>query len=170
MARVRGVASAVGLAAALSIFVSACGTRQAGCAPRAAAPVPQEWTVDGTITSVATHCSTIFVGGSFGWIGRSTGAAALVDRSSGRRLPFPRFNGEVEAVVSDRRGGWFVGGSFADVDGRPCHALAHVRRGSVDWCAARVAEVRQLAPGSDRLYVSAGPTGAFSCCARLMAF
>jgi len=128
--------------------------------------------VDGTITSVATHCGTIVVGGSFGWIGRSTGAAALVDRSSGRRVPFPRFNGEVDAVVSDRRGGWFVGGSFADVDGRPCHALAHVRSGSVDWCAARIAEVQQLAVGGGRLYVSAGPGGvnAFVCCGRLLAF
>jgi hypothetical protein len=170
MAGVRVVAAAVGVAGVLSVFATACGTRQAGCGPTAAAPVPQEWTVDGTITSVATHCGTIFVGGSFGWIGRSTGAAALVDRSGGRRLPFPRFNGEVDAVVSDRRGGWFVGGSFADVDGRPCHALAHVRHGSVDWCAARIAEVQQLAAGGGRLYVSAGPSAAFSCCGRLIAF
>ena len=39
MAGVRGVASAVGVAGVLSVLATACGTRQAGCGPRAAAPI-----------------------------------------------------------------------------------------------------------------------------------
>jgi hypothetical protein len=126
--------------------------------------------VDGTITSVAAHCGTIFVGGSFHSIGASTGAAALVDRITGRRERFPRFSGAVNAVASDGRGGWFVGGSLEGVGGRPCHSLAHVRAGAVDWCAADLGSVARLAADGHRLYVATGPGGPFACCARLLAF
>jgi hypothetical protein len=46
-------------------------------------------------------------------------------------------DGDVEAIVDDGSGGWFLGGSFLEVGGVPCAGLAHIRAdGSHDasWC------------------------------------
>jgi hypothetical protein len=154
--------------------LSGCGhtSHQARCSPAAAAPREQEWTTDGHISAVATRCSTIFVGGTFTSIGRPTGAVALVDPVSGRRRPFPRFDGWASSVVPDGHGGWFVAGSFDAVDGRPCHALVHVDRSSkVDWCVLRSGTAGALTKVADSLYVAADPGGSqWGCCARVLAF
>src|SRR5215471_5177660 len=67
---------------------------------------------DGAVFTAIRTGGTLIVGGSFGYIGPATGAAAPI--------------GAVDAVVSDGSGGWFIGGSFTSVLGSPRTNLAHV--------------------------------------------
>ena len=95
---------------------------------------PQFWGTDGEVTSIARVGNTIYLAGSFSNVGPATGGAVPIDGVSGAPWPhFPRVNGIVHVVIPDGNGGWFVGGDFTAVDGRPHHNVAHLRAdGTVD--------------------------------------
>jgi Tol biopolymer transport system component len=95
------------VAGTVLLLATACdhASREAGCGRPSAAPVPQQWTVDGTTTAVATHCGTMFVGESSASIGASRGAAALVDQTSGRSRPFPQFTLVADAAATPAANG-----------------------------------------------------------------
>ena len=97
---------------------------------------PDYWGTDGTVRSIARVGNTVYIAGDFSSVGPATGGGVPIDRSSGVPVGrFPRVAGMVHAVVSDGHGGWFVGGDFAGVEGRPHRNLAHLLAdGSVaDW-------------------------------------
>jgi hypothetical protein len=131
-----------------------CGHASHQACKGAPEPLQREWVVDGAIRSVVVVCGTVYVGGSFNSIGPPTGAAALVDAKTGKRLPFPVVDGDVRLAADDGRGGWFIGGDLKRVGGKPCRALAHVARGTLDWCPLRNGFVSALARDGRNLYVA----------------
>ena len=95
---------------------------------------PQPWTVDGSVVAMAASDRTLYLGGNFTTVGPSTGGGIIVDARTGAiTSPGPQVAGSVRAVVSDGRGGWFIGGEFDGIQGRRREAVAHVfADGSMD--------------------------------------
>jgi outer membrane protein assembly factor BamB len=57
----------------------------------------------------------------------------IVDAASGHAVGAVSANDSITAAVSDGSGGWFIAGSFTQVDGHPRASVAHVRAdGSLD--------------------------------------
>lgn len=111
-------------------------------APPAARPY-----IDGSVASALVDGDTLYVGGVFETVGGTpAGALAILGAQDGAlRRTFPGITGSgepnnveapplhVAAMTPDGAGGWFVGGSFSQVDGVARDSLVHLRAdGSVD--------------------------------------
>ncbi len=80
--------------------------------------------------------NTLYIAGSFRSVGENTGGFVPIDARTGELLrPFPKVAGSVLVIVPDGTGGWYIGGEFTAVGGRPRSCLAQIRSdGSVsDW-------------------------------------
>ena len=98
--------------------------------PRAEAAIvqPQLWTTNGSIDTITLTDDKIYIGGTFSYVGLSTGNMAAIDANSGTPdTSFPRVTGQVLAIAPDGTGGWFIGGSFTAVGGSARQNLAHIR-------------------------------------------
>ena len=86
------------------------------------------WVTDGVVHAVARSNNTIYLGGDFKYVGPNTGTGAALDRNTGllATQQFSHVNGDINAVVPDGKGGWFIGGEFTRVQGVPQHGLAHI--------------------------------------------
>src|SRR5436190_2377007 len=80
-------------------------------------PLSAPWVTNGLVYSIATTASTVYLGGSFSYVGPYTGGGVLLDSTSGALQTFPAVNGNVYAVLSDGFGGWYIGGDFTLVGG-----------------------------------------------------
>ncbi|HEY6196169.1 MAG TPA: T9SS type A sorting domain-containing protein [Candidatus Eisenbacteria bacterium] len=70
---------------------------------------------------------TLYLGGSFLYVGPSTGGGVPCDAHTAAPLPsYPRVVGRVYTVVADGQGGWYIGGLFSYVGGQPRANLAHI--------------------------------------------
>ena len=108
------------------------------------------------VLAVARLGNTVYLAGNFRSVGPNTGGGVPVTLSSGApQRPFARVTGQVFTAVSDTRGGWFIGGRFTAVDGRPRSNLAHVLNdGSVaPWSPAADGDVVSLARWGRTLYI-----------------
>ena len=111
---------------------------------------------DGSVVTAIEYGSCLYVGGYFSHAGPATGSCVELDAVSGATLgAFPQVSGPVRAIVSDGHGGWFIGGSFTHIDGRPHGSLAHVGPSQelFDWDPAPDAPVLALAVSGDTLFV-----------------
>src|SRR5262249_35994614 len=87
---------------------------------------PRLWVTDDRVNPVALSGNTLFVGGSFHYVGPNTGSFVGLDATSGAPRPnWPRVDGTVQAAASDSIGGWYIGGVFQAVAGVPRTNLAH---------------------------------------------
>lgn len=106
------------------------------------------------ITADAEH---IFLGGSFTYVGFSSGAGVGVDTETGLRLStLARVTGgEVRAAVSDGKGGWYIGGSFTSVAGSPRAGLARILStgAAATWAPRVQGSVESIAFNGTTLYV-----------------
>ena len=85
------------------------------------------WVTNGDVYAVVRSGGTIYIGGAFGQVGPATGGGVPLDAATGAPIPaFPKVVGWVSAVLSDRAGGWYIGGRFTSVGGVPRSNLAHV--------------------------------------------
>lgn len=84
--------------------------------------------ISGEVKSMAVSGNTLYAGGSFnGAVGFPTGRLArLTAEDSLPPWPFAEFNGNVEVIVPDGNGGWYVGGSFFRVNDVNQRRLAHI--------------------------------------------
>lgn len=99
---------------------------------------------------------TIYLGGSFLFVGPSTGGGVPCDvRSAAPLANHPRVVGRVYAVVADGQGGWYIGGLFSYVGGQPRTNLAHILAdGSVSaWAPDPDLEVSAIALAGGVVYV-----------------
>ena len=106
---------------------------------------------------------TRYVGGDFTAYGKwETGGSAVVGSFSflgggeGSVDPsFPKVNGKVYASVADGTGGFFIGGDFESVDGKPRSNAAHIAaNGSVDsWAPEPNGSVRAMAIVGTTVYM-----------------
>lgn len=83
---------------------------------------------DRAVTDVVQHGNTIYMGGNFTIVGPNTGHAALLDNATGLwDDKMPNINGEVDAIIADGSGGWFIGGAFDHVNDEPAGNLVHIK-------------------------------------------
>ena len=112
-----------GLIAALAASLLCCS---AGLA-LAQTGVPPLWTTNGRVYAMVDDGGTIYIGGDFTKVGRTTGSWAGIDASTGTpQGPYAGVMGKVLAVAPDGNGGWYLGGSFTAVRGQPRNNLAHL--------------------------------------------
>lgn len=147
------------LALALFAALLAAAPAAAWISPRATDAV----SVNRPASALAEIGGQAIVGGSFVNAGRFTGSGAVLDGVTGLARPgVPTFTGgDVEAVVGDGAGGWFVGGSFDHVGRAPRAGLAHLTSGGrLDrwWAPAADGPVTSLALRDGRLYAAGGFT------------
>jgi hypothetical protein len=92
------------------------------------------YVTNGIVYSIVASQDTVYIGGSFTYVGPNTGSGVPIDTTTGNRVsPFPKVNGGVYAVVPDGSGGWFIGGGFTRVGTTNRNRLAHILSdGSVD--------------------------------------
>ena len=117
---------------------------------------PNLWVTNGTVSATALQGSTLYIGGSFTWVGPQTGAFVAIDAGSGTpRSGWPRVNGSVNAVAADGTGGWYIGGDFTGVAGVPRLRLAHLSaNGALDaWNPGADNGVNALAVSGNTVYV-----------------
>ncbi|RMG55905.1 MAG: T9SS C-terminal target domain-containing protein [Bacteroidetes bacterium] len=77
--------------------------------------------------SISGGTGLTYVGGAFSATGFYAPFAALL--AAGGDLPsldFPAVNGYIEVIIGDGNGGWYLGGSFTQVEGQNRPYLAHV--------------------------------------------
>ncbi|MFA6980350.1 MAG: hypothetical protein WC209_13600 [Ignavibacteriaceae bacterium] len=83
---------------------------------------------NGTVNAMVQSGNTVYLGGAFNYFGPNTGRAVLLDQSTGTfDLGFPNVNGNVNAVLPDGAGGWYIGGDFTSVGGAAHNYVAHIK-------------------------------------------
>ncbi len=126
-------------------------------APSSAQELNPEFPVtDGTVWAMTVLDSTLFIGGSFTYVGRNTGGFVGVDSASGEvAAGSVRVDGHVYASAPDGQGGHYLGGSFRSISGVPRDRLAHVRSDGTlgDWNPGADGNVRALAVTGSTVYV-----------------
>ena len=111
---------------------------------------------NGQVTTQTLRGNTLYVGGSFSFVGPVTGAGVPVDPTTATPASgFPRVNGTVVAAVPDGSGGWYLGGQFTAVGSEVRTNLAHVLadQSVAAWNPGASAIVRVLLLRSGVLYV-----------------
>jgi hypothetical protein len=106
---------------------------EAGTVPIA---TPNLWGADGSVLGMAQSGNTLYICGAFRSVGENSGGLVPLDLGAGHmQRPFPKVAGSVYAMVPDGSGGWYIGGEFTAVGGKPRSCLAQIRAdGSVtDW-------------------------------------
>lgn len=117
---------------------------------------PGLWTTNGQVTASLLSGQTLYVGGTFSYVGPNTGGFVATDSATGAPLAgWPRVNGTVYAAAADSAGGWFIGGSFKSISGVYRTNLAHLRAdGSVDdWDPAADGTVYAIGVNGRTVYV-----------------
>ena len=103
------------------------------------------WGVDGSVSAQAMGPDgTRYIAGSFNNIGISIGSGeAFSTGDHAQSLGMPRVNGPINAIESDGFGGWYIGGRFSSVDGKPRNNLAHINHQGVltSWAPSIEASV-----------------------------
>lgn len=133
------------------------GTLCAAAAPGAECVNDQLWVANARVRCAAVVDDTLYIGGDFTHVGPPTGFGAAIDADTAVvDLTWPRVNGVIYAVAGDGHGGFYVGGAFTVVGGRPRANLAHLLAdGSLDphWAPAANSRVYTLAVLGDTVYV-----------------
>jgi len=83
---------------------------------------------NGTVNVMVQSGNNLFLGGSFSSVGPNTGRGVGIDATTGNYISgFPDVNGQINAVVSDDAGGWYIGGVFTQVGGVARSCIAHIK-------------------------------------------
>ena len=83
--------------------------------------------INSTVNSIELDGDEIYLGGSFTQGGFYTENTALFEDGSDIPVPdFPLVDGTIHVVIPDGSGGWYIGGSFNNVNGIPRDDLAHI--------------------------------------------
>ncbi|TAE49709.1 MAG: hypothetical protein EAZ89_13770, partial [Bacteroidetes bacterium] len=89
--------------------------------------IKQRISTNGTIYSLLRRGDSTFVGGNFYEAGYYSSRVALTSPTND--FPdsgFPMTNGEINDIEPDGAGGWYLGGSFSQVNGQTLRYLAHI--------------------------------------------
>ena len=111
---------------------------------------------NGQVSAQVLRGNTLYLGGSFSFVGPVTGSGIPVDQLTGAPEPgFPRVNGTVMAAAPDGAGGWYIGGLFTSVGGVPRSNLARVLadHSLASWNPGTNGTVRALAVRGTVVYV-----------------
>lgn len=109
----------------LPIFLLALPLAAQPLDPRDDMPV-----TDGTVHAVREAGNTLYLAGDFNYVGPQTGSVAMIDPASGVvNTAFPALNGNVEVIIPDGAGGWYIGGDFTMAGGVARAGLVRVDSG-----------------------------------------
>ena len=118
---------------------------------------PETWMTDGIVHDIEIWGDQIFVGGDFSVSTPYQPRLGAIERDIGYYVPFPAIDvgNEVNTIVPDGNGGYYVGGDFAVIDGKPRQNLAHINSdGKVsDWRADANGLVYALYLDGNQLFV-----------------
>lgn len=90
------------------------------------------WVTDGTVFTVAYDDDNVYIGGTFDYVGPSTGGAGGLSAQSGEATQaWPAVQGSVSVTISDGAGGWYIGGKFSI--GKPPDAVSDQRSVDSSW-------------------------------------
>lgn len=128
---------------------------------------PDLWGANENVLDIARSGNTLYIAGSFRSVGETSGGLVPVDAQTGELIrPFPKVAGSVRAMIPDGAGGWYIGGEFTGVGGKPRSCLAQIRAdGTVtDWNPSITGSpgyidppaVEALARHGDRIFVGGG--------------
>lgn len=132
------------------------------CAPAvapAAPAAPPEGAVvtNGPVRAITVGRGRVYFGGGFTRVGSFVGSNMRLDWTSGELKPgFARTNGQVSDIVSDGKGGWYLGGGFDWVEGVRRTNLVHIKPGGGvyrEFNARVEGFVSTLVLDGDRLYI-----------------
>lgn len=93
------------------------------------AQTPQDnfWITNGDVYAIQKSGNTVYLGGEFSWVAPYTGCGAAINTVSGElRLNYVKPNANVDCVIPDGAGGWFIGGDFDYVSEQPRSKLARI--------------------------------------------
>ncbi|MCX6998699.1 MAG: hypothetical protein NT106_00120 [Candidatus Sumerlaeota bacterium] len=129
-----------------------------GARAQSSTPREETWVTDSSVYAIVRTTDTVYIGGSFSYVGPSTGGGVPLDASTGAPVAtFPKVNGFVYACVPDGSGGWFIGGDFNRVGGVARKNIAHILTNiSVDpaWNPNASNQVHALAVSGSTVYAS----------------
>lgn len=111
---------------------------------------------DGGVLTFTKDSNTIYIGGSFTYLGHNTGCGVFIDSATGELLPgFPRVEGKIMDVLPDGHGGIYVAGNFSHVGGLDRIGLAQIdSNGAVtSWNPNLNAAVRCMVMKNGLLYI-----------------
>jgi hypothetical protein len=94
------------------------------------------WITNGEIKAMVRDGNTLYLGGSFQYVGPSVDFGAALDGTTGQvNASYLRPNGTVWVSVPDGSGGWYIGGEFTSVGCQTRNRLARINSdGSLhDW-------------------------------------
>ena len=125
------VASAWSLTPAAPTWLAPPASATGSAVPGTVAQRPDDATLNaanGEVRALAQIGNHVYLGGTFTKVGPAELGAAGVLRTARSTFAarFPDVVGAVLTAVGDGRGGWFVGGDFTSVGGKPRTDLAHV--------------------------------------------
>lgn len=85
------------------------------------------WQTDGTVNSAVISNNTLYIGGSFSYVGPYKGTMVAVDNSTGEwKDGWPVVNARVNSIIPDNAGGWYICGSFTQIGGINRTGIAHL--------------------------------------------
>ena len=126
------------------------------------AVVQEHWlSANGGVNTVVQEGSTVYLGGTFTYIGYLVSNGAAVNTSTGLpNMDYVQPNGKVNKVISDGAGGWYIGGTFTQVGGVGRNRLARINAdGSLHaWNPNSGGEILALAINSTGTTVYVGGT------------
>jgi len=114
------------------------------------------WRTDNIVHDVVHKDGITYIGGEFTKVFMPAGSGTMLSTRTAMPFPLPRINGDINAVVSDGAGGWFVGGNFTSVDNFDHKRLIHIlANGTLDvtWKPDPDQQVLALALHEATLYV-----------------
>ncbi len=97
-------------------------------------PRDEMWVTNGSVYAIVRTLDTIYLGGTFTYVGPYTGNGLPISTGTGQPAgTYPKVNGTVAACVPDGSGGWYIGGNFTQVGSFARNCIAHIlSNGSVD--------------------------------------
>jgi len=124
--RIRSVAFVL---AAFVIIAAAAPAR----AEFVSTPDAGAFATNGTVSAITATTSTVYVGGTFSFVGPYTGNGAPISSATGiATSAFPVVTGAVTASVPDGSGGWYIGGDFTRVGSSARNRIAHILPSGVE--------------------------------------
>ena len=119
---------------------------------------PRFWMPDGAVNTLLITNNIAYLGGDFTYVGPRTGPASLFSQTTGQWLGAPaRIAGNINVILADGSGGWYLGGSFTRIGTTAITNLARLNPDlSVDsrWNANLAGvSVNALVLDNGRLYI-----------------
>jgi hypothetical protein len=109
------------------------------------------------VSALSPDGKTLYIGGDFTRVGQATGSFVPVDADTGSITARPNVNGGVTAQVPDGLGGWYIGGTFTTIGGKPRYSIAHLLSdGTLDtnFVDAKNSEVSAIAFKGHDLFIA----------------